>query len=535
VLDSRSVKIILAILTILSDGELGSGETEMSEAEADEAPGATAPAAEASEQVEASERVRVAPIPSAKLELLYSLLLSGDPDRELTDVARQELETIVPRERIKDMLERMPVVTLPALVDAIAGEFLTEDMRAADAAYIAALQDAVIDYCDNYPSDVSAFLNWWNVSGKNVTIASPKGEDAITVMTIHKSKGLEFGVVVVPNCSWDLDISRRDKTMLWVKPEADGISAPELLPPWVPIGVGGADELMGTAYARDYIEEFDRSRIDELNKAYVAFTRAERELYINAPVPKDVLEGKKSDDKISTYLLNVLRSELMPECRESDEKVMTFGSLPDDLDLRAEVEETPESADEYISGYYVNAPMPSLHCCVDDSCTNLADPQEVVESVLRRRGRVVKSLLREMNEAADLERVLLRRLVDGSISSADMDRYREFVVKLLAMEPVGSWFAEARRARRRVSVADGRGDIYTHDRVVDFGTEVAAIDYISTDTRQGDRLRSELIRFMRMLSRHYESLGERKAITGYLLYIPEDWQHERPRVETVCL
>lgn len=100
-------------------------------------------------------------------------------------------------------------MTLPALTEGIASAFLTEEMQRTQAAYICAFQDAVLQYCDTYPADPGSFLGWWEENGSRLSIAAPEGTEAVQVMTVHKSKGLEFGVVIVPCADWPIGRPKR--------------------------------------------------------------------------------------------------------------------------------------------------------------------------------------------------------------------------------------------------------------------------------------------------------------------------------------
>ncbi len=86
----------------------------------------------------------------------------------------------------------------------IAATFIPAEMRRRDAPFIAAFQDIVLEYCESRPSDIASFLQWWERRGIKASISSPEGMDAVNVMTIHKSKGLEFPCVVIPfaQCSF---------------------------------------------------------------------------------------------------------------------------------------------------------------------------------------------------------------------------------------------------------------------------------------------------------------------------------------------
>ena len=108
------------------------------------------------------------------------------------------LNEAAPDDVINNMLAKMQSVALPALIEAITENFVPENLRKSQAVFIAALQDMVLDYCERSSADLASFLNWWDTKGKDKSISSPEGTDAIQIMTIHKAKGLEFKCVIMP-------------------------------------------------------------------------------------------------------------------------------------------------------------------------------------------------------------------------------------------------------------------------------------------------------------------------------------------------
>ncbi len=72
-------------------------------------------------------------------------------------------------------------------------------------AYLNSFQDIVINYTSSRNPGITSFLEWWESEGIKKSILLPEQQDSIKVLTIHKSKGLEFGVVILPFISWNLD------------------------------------------------------------------------------------------------------------------------------------------------------------------------------------------------------------------------------------------------------------------------------------------------------------------------------------------
>lgn len=185
---------------------------------------------------------------------------------------------------ISDMLENMQMVTLPAIIEGIlSDEFIDPEILNNDAPYIAAFQDTVLEFCESHTSDIPSFLDWWKKRENKFSITSPEGMDAIRVMTIHKSKGLEFPCVFVPFANvnyYDYNIGNNGPIeWRWVSPLHIGVNGREL-PPFIPVEV--KTELKKYDHNDVLRETIEMKTMDNINSSYVAFTRAEHELYIFA-------------------------------------------------------------------------------------------------------------------------------------------------------------------------------------------------------------------------------------------------------------
>lgn len=224
----------------------------------------------------------------------------------VADVA--EAETVVSHEEIEALYRRMGAVTLPALVEGIASAFLTEGMQQTQAAYICAFQDAVLQYCDTYPADPGSFLGWWEENGGRLSIAAPEGTEAVQVMTVHKSKGLEFGVVIVPCADWPVGPAKEEREVMWVEHVPEGLTADEEAdaPAKIPVTPNGKTMTdPASPFHEAYMRFREECRTDQLNKTYVAFTRAVRELYVTAPVSHAERKGGEPT-RIGGWMLRAL-------------------------------------------------------------------------------------------------------------------------------------------------------------------------------------------------------------------------------------
>ncbi|MCB0723510.1 MAG: UvrD-helicase domain-containing protein [Ignavibacteriae bacterium] len=142
-------------------------------------------------------------------------------------------------------------------------------------AYLLRFQDIILDYSTKVNNDLAGFIEWWeeNKDKKSITISGE--EDAVNIYTVHKAKGLEKPVVIIPFANWIF--YEGFKNTIWVSPEREPFNEA------APYLVRATNSLENTFLNDDMQLEKAQSYIDNLNLVYVAFTRAAERLFIIAP------------------------------------------------------------------------------------------------------------------------------------------------------------------------------------------------------------------------------------------------------------
>ena len=140
------------------------------------------------------------------------------------------------------------------------------------AAYICAFFDHLTEYISDRPADIDDFISHWEENLASKTIQGA-GIEGVRLISIHKSKGLEFDNVIIPFCDWQLEKSSGN--IIWCSPQEEPFS--QL--PIVPVDYS-RKAMLGTVYEEDYRHEHLQNVVDNLNLLYVAFTRARRQLYV---------------------------------------------------------------------------------------------------------------------------------------------------------------------------------------------------------------------------------------------------------------
>ncbi|MGB0524655.1 MAG: UvrD-helicase domain-containing protein, partial [Flammeovirgaceae bacterium] len=139
--------------------------------------------------------------------------------------------------------------------------------------YIQRFLDFILEFNQRYGNDVEAFLEYWERKESKLSISTPKSNQAVRIMTIHKSKGLQFPIVIVPFAEWGM-VPKAGST-IW-KTWDDNQVVTGLHSVILKIN----KELAQTDFSHVYDEEMQAAFVDAFNLLYVAFTRPESKLYV---------------------------------------------------------------------------------------------------------------------------------------------------------------------------------------------------------------------------------------------------------------
>ena len=154
--------------------------------------------------------------------------------------------------------------------------------------------DLVLLYIQKNSPNIAGFLSWWDDRRYKEAISIPLGINALQVMTIHKSKGLAFKVVFIP-FNWEDKIK---KSEIWV----DSSNKFKNLLPVALLGYN--NDLEYTYFKDQYLNEKNLRLLDELNKLYVATTRAKDRLYIfSKEMPKNLNNYERKMNLNSFYII----------------------------------------------------------------------------------------------------------------------------------------------------------------------------------------------------------------------------------------
>lgn len=218
-----------------------------------------------------------------------------------------------------------PGQTLTELVEQLIRTLPDQSLARGEVQYLCAFQDLVLDYCRRKSPTLQGFLKLWDEElSVKAAVGLAEGVNAIRVMTIHKSKGLEFNCVHIPLVKKYLD---EDANSHWYD-VYDFLNSQNLgveIPRYFPLTPGGrSSSLKYTVFAPLLRQLKDDQTIDEINTLYVAFTRACQELIVSIIDLRGETDRKKNAPMPSNHPSGLL-CPLLAQMTGNEDAPWTFG------------------------------------------------------------------------------------------------------------------------------------------------------------------------------------------------------------------
>ena len=224
----------------------------------------------------------------------------------------RNLDSLLPEAYIQHTQELLQM-PLYELVERLYSIFQLERLNE-QSAYLCAFYDRLNQFVQDHVADIDAFIREWDETISSKTIQSD-ASDGVRILSIHKSKGLEYPHVIIPFCDWRLEMP----DVLWCEPT----EAPFDALPIAPIDFG-ASQMKGTIYEHDYLDEHLQNIVDNLNLLYVAFTRAVDSLHVIGQ--RGAKSNRSALIEATLYKMKLKGSTLNGAENEGDELEFSYGS-----------------------------------------------------------------------------------------------------------------------------------------------------------------------------------------------------------------
>lgn len=442
-----------------------------------------------------------------------------------TEQQMAKLNSQLPPEYVvnRELLLGLPIVDL---VDKLFMLFGLDRLEG-QSSYICTLYDTLNDFLKDHTADIDDFINEWENSLSSKTIQSDEIE-GIRIMTIHKSKGLEFDNVIIPFCSWEME----KKGTLWC--ETKNKPAPYNKLPLLPIDFS-RDKLIGTVFEDDYKEEHFQNIVDNLNLLYVAFTRASKNLFVFG-----LRQGKTTLDNISkgtppgnrSYAIELALKQVSEQLQGSSlsfpddigsEIHFEYGTLvPETHEKEHAVADNPFliKPDKHIvsiATYPQAATFKQSNKSIEFVKGEDVDPSDRTRYI--KIGNVLHQLFSTIYTTADIPARLNELEQQGIIYNDEITsaQLRTRIEDAITNPQVQEWFSKRWQLYNECTILEYNKDTnemeeHRPDRVMTDGKEFVVVDFKFGKERE--EYKKQVQQYMEILIR----MGHKK-VSGYLWYV----------------
>ena len=350
--------------------------------------------------------------------------------------------------------------------------------REGESEYLFRFLDLTLEFSLRHGNNLNNFLAYWQQKKSSLSINAPAGRDALTITTIHKAKGLAYGVVIVPFADWSLTPHRN--TLLWGRLPDDAKPLAEMPPVAV---VPQVQALARTALAGQYAEELEKTFLEGLNMLYVAFTRPRHRLYLISRQPKRKAGSKDAEPEIDLTEPAKTVAELLHRYLASKNEELKIKNQP------APDTPTPEYfvlATQTANAQASQSQQPTTNNQQPETLqlTNLTSTPWEERLRLRRHASTVfdfdeQQALREWNRklhyalrrtlrATDAARVAGQLVAEGLISARERPELLAKLRRVVEHPALAHYFSAAVQAEteREILVGGARRQDYKPDRIV---------------------------------------------------------------------
>ncbi len=372
--------------------------------------------------------------------------------------------------------------------------------------FIRSFQEVISGFINNAGADIAGFLQFWDDNSHKLSVQLSDQKDAVQVMTIHKSKGLAFGIVIMPYIDWKM--YPKAGNVIWVNTENSPFNEFKYFP------LSFESKIAKSHFKNDYASEIIYSFMDTINMLYVAFTRAKERIYGFGKVSKN-----KDGQAISDYLYQAISesnklisdSNLINLTEFWDSNELTF-KMGDENKIFAKTSEQTKNFEllSYPSYDWTNNIAIIAHA--EDL---IAETVETRRNAMKH-GIIMHQIFEKISSPNDIDKVINEFAEQGKLSDFDIEEIKRMFTKIFENKIVTSWFNDNWEVFSEKEILTRYGTTKIPDRVIANDKEIIVIDY-----KFGSK-RPEHKRQIKTYSSLLKDIYPNKSISAYLLYVEKN-------------
>ena len=350
-------------------------------------------------------------------------------------------------------------------------EIIVSKFQLTSHAYVQYFIDIVLERDIRNQAGIADFLSYWDKNNDKFSIPSPEGKNAIRIMTIHKSKGLEFPVVIMPFA--DEDYVRKPKDKLWLDAEEETFGLPKVL-----IDNSSSVENFGEEAAAVFHEKKQEELLDNINVLYVALTRAEEQLYVISQYLEPNKEGQYPYNTASFFIEYLIAIEVYnPSILEYE-----FGN-------KVKLSKVISFNDETNT-------IPTISCVLDPKDIKIARREALMWGTNQQKaieyGNIIHEILSFVKTASDIDLATQNAIENGLITLNQKEVVLKSIQEIVNNKELESYFSHGNEILNEQAIIQKEGKTIKPDRMVlTKNKEVYLLDYKTGTHNQKYQLQLE--------------------------------------------
>ncbi|WP_293892151.1 exodeoxyribonuclease V subunit beta [Flavobacterium sp.] len=325
-------------------------------------------------------------------------------------------------------------------------------------AYVQYFLDIVLEQDLKKQAGISDFLSYWDTNSGKLSIPSPEGKEAVRIMTIHTSKGLEFPLVIFPFAEEDYSKGPREK--IWLNADEEQVGLAKVLVD-KNSNVSGYGEESALIYNQKKQEEL----LDDINVLYVAMTRAEEQLYI--------ISGMQSKSKTSGEYPNNMASFFIKFLAEK--KLFAENKLEYEFGKAEKISVTKETKDE-------TETIPKLSTTLNPKSIKIAQRESLMWNTKQQKaieyGNILHEILSFIKTKDDIDLALIKAIENGLIVCSQKDAVARTMHEIVNHQELKSFFSKEHKILNEKTIIQKEGNLVKPDRMVlSANNEIYLLDY----------------------------------------------------------
>ncbi len=339
-------------------------------------------------------------------------------------------------------------------------------------AYVQDFLDRVLERSAKNQSGVVDFLTYWDENSEKFSIPSPEGNNAIRIMTVHKSKGLEFPIVIFPFA--DEDYSRTPKDKLWIETESSTIPLPKIL-----VDNNKTVESLGEAAAKVFLQKKEEELLDNINILYVALTRAEEQLYIISEMKLSVKEEPPQNNMAGFFIRFLMSKGLF----DKNQFVYEWGKFH-------RISSPSKKMMELI-------PIAVVKTLLEPNSIKIAQRESLMWGTHQQKaieyGNVIHEILADVKTKDDIGLAIEKAIEAGLITFGQQKEVESMLEQVCTHPELQMYFQESNKVLAEQTILRKSDSLIKPDRIV-FNTQnqVLLLDYKTGEKHQKHQKQIEM-------------------------------------------